>query len=173
MVPEGNPEDNNMDQTRIKYISTAGLIAAIYVVLILIFYYSSFMVNQIRFAEALTVLPFLTPAAIPGLYVGCLLGNIMGGQGWIDIVLGPLLTVGAAVATRSIRVSFGDTKTGMALAPLPPVLINAFGVPFYLSSLYAVDYWAVVVAVGTGQLLACYVIGLPLLILLRKRGIFV
>ncbi len=162
-----------MEKSRTRYISEAGLIAAIYVVLILIFYYSSFLVQQIRFAEALTVLPFLTSASIPGLYVGCLLGNIIGGQGWIDIVLGPLLTLGAAIATRTIRVSFGDTKLGMALAPLPPVLINAFGVPFYLASLYAVDYWAVVLAIGTGQIIACYVIGLPLLILLRKRGIFV
>lgn len=162
-----------MNSRRIRYIATAGLIAAIYVLLILIFYYSSFLVNQIRFAEALTVLPFLTPAAIPGLFIGCFLGNIMGGQGWIDIVIGPLLTLGAAIATRSIRASFGDTKTGMALAPLPPVLINAFGVPFYLASMYEVDYWAVVVSIGLGQLIACYVIGLPLLILLRKRGVFV
>jgi len=162
-----------MNSKRIRYIATAGLIAAIYVLLIVIFYYSSFLVNQIRFAEALTVLPFLTPAAIPGLFIGCFLGNIMGGLGWIDIVIGPLLTLAAAIATRTIRVSFGDTKTGMALAPLPPVLLNAFGVPFYLSSMYAVDYWAVVTSIGLGQLVACYVIGLPLLILLRKRGIFV
>ena len=162
-----------MDKTRIKYISTAGLIAAIYVVLSVVFMPISFGVYQVRIAEALAVLPFLTAAGIPGVFVGCFVSNIIGGMGWLDITLGSLLTLAAAIATRTIRVSFGDTRKGMLLAPLPAVLINAFGVSIYLAPMLGFSYWFSVQMIGIGQVIACYVIGLPLLILLRKRGIFV
>ena len=162
-----------MDKTRIKYISTAGLIAAVYALLALVFMPISFGVYQVRVAEALTILPFLTPAAIPGLFVGCLVANVIGSMGWLDITLGSLLTLAVAIATRTIRASFGDTKKGMLLAPLPAVLFNAFGVSVYLAPLLGFNYWFSVQMIGIGQLVACYAIGLPLLILLRKRGIFV
>ncbi|UCE24333.1 MAG: QueT transporter family protein [Candidatus Zixiibacteriota bacterium] len=162
-----------MKSRRIRYISSSGLIAAVYAVLTLVALPISFGVYQVRIAEALTVLPFLTAAAIPGLYVGCVLANIIGGMGWLDIVIGPLITLVAAFATRFIRNHLGDTTRAMVLAPLPPVIFNAFGVSLYLAPLLGFNYWFSVQMVGIGQLVACYVIGLPLLILLRKRGIFV
>ena len=162
-----------MKSKRIRYISSSGLIAAVYAVLTLVALPISFGVYQVRIAEALTVLPFLTAAAIPGLYVGCVLANIIGGMGWLDIVIGPLITLIAAFATRLIRNRLGDTTRAMVLAPLPPVVFNAFGVSLYLAPLLGFNYWFSVQMVGIGQLVACYVIGLPLLILLRKRGIFV
>ncbi|UCG62063.1 MAG: QueT transporter family protein [Candidatus Zixiibacteriota bacterium] len=162
-----------MNSRRIRFISTSGLIAAVYTLLALVFMPISFGVYQVRVAEALTVLPFLTGAAVPGLYVGCVLANVIGGMGWLDIVIGPLLTLAAAIATRTIRIQFGDTRKGMLLAPLPPVIINAFGVSIYLGPLLGFGYWFCVQWIGLGQIVACYVIGLPLLILLRKRGIFV
>ena len=61
----------------------------------------------------------------------------------------------------------------MLLAPLPAVLFNAFGVSVYLAPLLGFNYWFSVQMIGIGQIVACYAIGLPLLILLRKRGIFV
>lgn len=162
-----------MVSKHIRYISTAGLIAAVYVLLSLVFMPISYGVYQVRIAEALTVLPFLTAAGIPGLYVGCLVANVIGGMGWLDIVIGPLLTLACAIATRTIRVQFGDTRKAVFLAPLPPVVFNAFGVSIYLAPLLGFDYWFAVQMIAVGQLVACYVIGVPLLILLRKRGIFV
>ncbi|NOY89172.1 MAG: QueT transporter family protein, partial [FCB group bacterium] len=102
-----------------KQISLAGLIAALYVVLSLVFMPISFGVYQIRIAEALTVLPFLTPAAIPGLFIGCLLANIFGGMGWLDIVFGPLITLLAAVATRYVyHLSKSNKYLFLTLLPL-------------------------------------------------------
>jgi len=162
-----------MVSKHIRYVSTAGLIAAVYALLSVVFMPISFGVYQVRIAEALTVLPFLTSAAVPGLYVGCVVANVIGGMGWLDIVIGPLLTLAAAIATRSLRVQFGDTTKALVLTPLPPVVFNALGVSIYLAPLLGFGYWFAVQMIAIGQFVACYVIGLPLLILLRRRGIFV
>lgn len=272
-----------MHTERLKHLAVAGLVAALYVVLSVAFMPISFGVYQVRIAEALTVLPFLTAAAVPGLFVGCLVANIFGGMGWQDIVFGSLLTLGAALLTHLIAriksrrlvlapimipiillwmaaiflieghdpsiwtpicvlasigllvfsvvwesrapnrdligltiriVSFlfillllyvliariqapGYLLGGLALlaawvvtwvlavivtkglspnlllAPLPPVLFNAFGVALYLAPLMGVSYWFAVQMIGIGELVACYLIGLPLLGLLQRRsGLF-
>ena len=168
-----------MTRFGLKETALAGLIAAVYVVLGLAFLPISFGVYQLRVAEALTVLPFLSRAAIPGLFVGCLLANLFGGMGWQDIVFGPLLTLIAAILTRLVftltrrlretQTVAGDTL-GVALAPLPPVLINAFGVSAYLAPIMGVGYWFSVQMIGVGQLAACYGLGLPLLKLMQKRS---
>lgn len=106
----------------VREISIAGLIAAVYTVLGVAFLPISFGVYQVRIAESLTVLPFLTRAAIPGLYVGCLLANIFGGMGWLDIVFGPLITLAAAILTRSAR-HLPSGKTSIYVAGLPVVLM--------------------------------------------------
>jgi uncharacterized membrane protein len=157
----------------------AGLIAALYVVLGLAFLPISFGVYQLRVAEALTVLPFLTRAAIPGLFIGCLLANLFGGMGWQDIVFGSLLTLIAAILTRLVylfsrrlqkaQIVSSDTL-GVVLAPLPPVLINAFGVAAYLAPIIGLGYWFSVQMIGVGQLAACYGLGVPLMKLMQKRG---
>jgi len=155
-----------VDKPRLSQTAQAGLIAAVYLLLSLIFYPISFGVYQVRVAEALTVLPFLTGAAVPGLYVGCLLANIFGGMGWQDVLFGSLLTLVAAVLTRmTVRI-----RRGWLLAPLPPVVINAFGVSLYLAPILGVGYWFSVQMIGVGQLVSCYAIGLPLLRLLQKRS---
>jgi len=268
-----------------RELSAAGLIASLYTILSLVFLPISFGVYQIRIAEALTVLPFLTRAAIPGLYIGCLLANILGGMGWLDIVFGPIITLAAAVLTRlvcclsrttvsallaglpvifmwggalyfltsfkitpgtavgsvlsivslllmtlavirqsdntSSRTSvlilkllsvimaavsivllittsdiyfivmgaflliaalllvmllaqfwFQGKNPNILIAPLPPVLLNAFGVSLYLAPLLGFNYWFSVQMIGVGELIACYLIGLPVLMALRKRKIF-
>ncbi len=257
----------------------AGLIAAVYAVLGLAFFPISFGVYQVRVAEALTVLPFLTRAAIPGLFIGCMVANVYGGMGWQDIVFGSLITLAAAILTRLVyhlsRTRLSDAVStipvfllfagglvllcrstfqppviscavisvsllvvsvrpkgrkqpprsvvlvsrmvsalalvaaiglappaadrmvffmgGMALgaawiitviltmmrlrgenlnlllAPLPPVILNAFGVSLYLAPILEFNYWFVVQMVGIGQLIACYLLGLPLLRLLQRR----
>ncbi len=162
-----------MRKFTIKDLSIAGLVAAVYAVLSLIFQPISYGVYQVRIAEALTVLPFLTPAAIPGLYIGCLLANILGGMGWMDIVIGPLITLVAAFFTYWLS-TIKNIKKGMllVLAPLPPVVLNAFGVSAYLAPIIGVGFWFCVQMIGIGQLAACYAIGLPLLLILRRRKIF-
>ena len=162
-----------MEKFHLREISIAGLIAAVYTVLALIFMPVSFGVYQVRISEALTVLPFLTRASIPGLFIGCFLANIFGGMGWVDIVFGSILTLISAVMTFWVsRLGSLSEKQRMALAPLPPVVVNAFGVSLYLAPLIGVNYWFSVQMIGVGQLISCYIIGLPLLIILKKRQIF-
>ncbi|MBD3333459.1 QueT transporter family protein [candidate division GN15 bacterium] len=158
-----------MGSRHARYVATAGMVAALYALLSVVFLPISFGVYQVRIAEALTVLPFLTPAAIPGLYVGCLLANVIGGMGWLDILVGPLITLVAALVTRWIAVSFKKTNIALALAPLPPVLFNAIGVSAYLAPLIGVSFWFAVQMIAIGQIGACYVLGVPLLMLLRRR----
>jgi uncharacterized membrane protein len=158
-----------MGSQQARYVATAGLIAALYALLSVVFLPISFGIYQVRIAEALTVLPFLTPAAIPGLYVGCLLANIIGGMGWLDILVGPLITLTAALATRWIALTFRQSNVAVALAPLPPVVFNAFGVAAYLAPLIGVSFWFAVQMIAIGQIGACYLFGVPLLLLLRRR----
>ena len=82
--------------TRTKYLTHAAIIAAVYVVLTIIFAPISYGQVQVRISEALTVLPYFTPAAIPGLFIGCIIANIYGGAGIIDIIFGSLATLFAA-----------------------------------------------------------------------------
>lgn len=143
-----------------NYLVQAALIAAIYAVLTIAFAPLSYGQVQIRFAEALTVLPAFTPAAIPGLFVGCLVANIYGGGGIIDIVFGSLATLAAAY------LSFRMPRKW--LVPMPPVLVNAVVVGFILNYLYQLPLLISMVWVGMGQLIACYAIGYPLLLALGK-----
>ena len=273
-----------MKRFTVRELASAGLIASLYTVLSLVFMPISFGVYQVRIAEALTVLPFLTRAAIPGLYIGCLLANIIGGMGWLDIVFGPLITLAAAFLTRGAyhlsgrgwsmilstvpivlmwsgavyllcgfamnptrwlglavslaalalavlaeralfecprprlferlsrilavvgalvatlllrtttdthvflcggivllatpvvammltRIRLTGGNPSLLIAPLPPVLLNAFGVSLYLAPLLGFSYWFSVQMVGVGQLIACYLIGVPLLMALKRRNI--
>jgi uncharacterized membrane protein len=161
-----------MASMRLSDTAQAGLIAAAYALLSLVFYPMSFGVYQVRVAEALTVLPFLTPAAVPGLFIGCALANLFGGMGWQDVVIGSLLTLVAAVLTM-LTGRLKGVRYAWLLAPLPPVLVNAFGVSLYLAPLMGVSYWFAVQMIGIGQLASCYLLGIPLLRLLQKRiGLF-
>jgi len=151
-----------------KDVALAGMIAALYAALTILLAPISYGVYQVRVSEALTVLPFLYPMAIPGLFIGCLIANIFGGNGLQDIIFGSLFTLLAACLTYWTS-KIKTKKLGMALAPLPPVIINAFGVAAYLSPITGMAYFFVVQFVGIGQLAACYVLGLPLLIYLIKK----
>ncbi|MDD3731996.1 MAG: QueT transporter family protein [candidate division Zixibacteria bacterium] len=268
-----------VNKLNLRELSIAGLIAAVYAVISLVFLPVSFGIYQVRIAEALTVLPFITVAAVPGLFIGCLIANIFGGMGWPDIVFGSLVTLVAALATRyifhfnkkknsrwwsvlplvliwfgaiylmgssginlivvvisifsvlllwyAVKLDVVDKKSVMLvtflkilslaliivaiymgyyrsdeiifflgalsvacawvitlvvviywlkghnpsilLAPLPPVIFNAFGVSAYLAPIAGFDYWFSVQMIGIGQMIACYLLGLPLLLFFEKR----
>jgi len=150
-----------------KQISIGGVVAALYFVITITPGISAISYGQfqIRIAEALTVLPFIYPGAIAGLFVGCLLANIFGPFGIQDIIFGSFLTLNAAWLTYFLR------QTGRPiLAPLPPVILNAFGVSAYLHFIFGEPYWLFVLTIGLGEVIACYGIGYPLLkFLLREK----
>ncbi len=147
-----------MKQKQITFLVQAAMIAAIYVVLTIVFSAFSFGEVQVRLSEALTILPFFTPAAIPGLFVGCLLGNILGGAILPDIVFGSLATlVGASLSYVLRKHKF--------LVPLPPIIANTIVVPFVLYYGYGINLPIpfMMLTVGAGEVLSCGVLGMILL----------
>ena len=147
-----------------RQIATAGIIAAIYAVLSL--FSSVFGIAygpiQCRFSEALTVLPFFLPEAIPGLFVGCLVTNLMSTVGPLDLIFGSLATLLAALWTRRMPNKW--------LAPLPPVICNAVIIGAMIAWYevgFTEAFWGMfafnALTVGIGEAIACYVLGLLLL----------
>lgn len=152
-----------MDKTnkKLRFIVQTGIIAAIYAVLTILSAPLSYGPIQVRLSEALCVLPFFTPAAIPGLFLGCIIANTFGGLGPIDIIFGSLATLISAGITYFIKVKW--------LVPLPAVIINAVAVGFILNIVLSAPLFATMGYVAAGQLVACYGLGLPLLYLLNKQ----
>ena len=158
-----------------KFITRAAIIGAIYTALTLAVLLTplgalAFGPIQFRVSEALTVLPALTPAAVPGLFVGCLVSNLVGtaagvAGGILDIVFGSLASLIAAYLSYRLR-------RHTWLVPLPPVIINAVVVGLVLH--FALDFplLMTMLTVGAGQAIACYLLGLPLLLMLKRTNIF-
>ncbi len=153
-----------MRNKNINFLTQAAMIAAIYVVLTYVFAPFSFGEVQVRIAEALTILPVFTPAAIPGLFVGCLIGNILGGAILPDIIFGSLATLIGAFFTYQLR------DKNKFLAPLPPIAANTIVVPFVLRYGYgvALPIPFMMLTVGIGEVLSCGVLGMVLYFALRK-----
>ena len=141
----------------------AAIIAALYTVLTLLLQPLSYGEVQIRFSEALTLLPILLPEAVPALAVGCLLANILGGCTIFDIVFGTLATLLAALCTRRLRDRFW-------LAALMPVLFNGVIVGAVVHYCYAPVFPLPLsmLSVAAGEAVACLVVG-PLLVRVMQR----
>lgn len=152
-----------MRNKAILYLVQAAIIAALYAALALIFAPISYGLVQVRISEALTILPMFTPAAVPGLLIGCLLANLVGGLGIYDIVFGSLATLLAAFLSYKLR-------RHRFLVPLPPTIVNAIVVGAMLTYVFNVGapLWMSMLYVGAGQLVACYALGIPLSIALSK-----
>ncbi len=142
-------------------MTRVAVIAALYAALTLLLAPISYGAVQFRVAEALTLLPILTPAAVPGLFIGCLAANLLGGATALDVVFGSLATLAAALMTRRLREK-------PVLAALPPVLVNALVVGAVLALAYNLPFWLTALEVGAGQLAACFALGLPLYCALRR-----
>lgn len=153
-----------MKNKNILFMTQAAMIAAIYVVLTYVFAPFSFGEIQVRIAEALTILPVFTPAAIPGLFVGCLIGNILGGAILPDIIFGSMATLIGAVFTYQLR---NQTKF---IAPLPPIAANTIVVPFVLRFGYGVGLPIpfMMLTVGIGEIISCGVLGMIVYFALNK-----
>ena len=152
----------------VRYLTQAAMIAAIYVVL-------TFIANalglangaiQIRFSESLCILPYFTSAAIPGLFIGCLISNILTGCALPDIVFGSIATLIGAYVTYLLR-------KYKWLSPIGPILANALIVPFILLYAYGVrPLWLSFITVTIGEIISCGILGMILLFSLdRYRNI--
>ena len=153
-----------MKNKNVVFMAQAAMIAAIYVLLTIVFAPFSFGEVQIRIAEALTILPVFTPAAIPGLFIGCLIGNIFGGAVLPDIIFGSLATLIGALGTWILR------DKNRFLAPLPPIISNSLIVPFVLRYAYGVNLPIpfMMLTVGIGEIIGCGVLGIVLHTALSK-----
>lgn len=154
-----------MYNSKVKFLTQAAMIAALYVVLTLLanaLGLASYAI-QVRFSEALTILPFFTFAAIPGLFAGCILSNILTGCMPLDVIFGSLATLLGALGTYALR-------RHKWLAPVPPIFANTLIVPFILSYVYqfegSIPYF--MITVGAGELISCGLLGMLLLFPLEK-----
>lgn len=154
-----------------KFITQAAIIAALYVVLT--YFINAFNLAsgaiQVRISEALTVLPFFTPAAIPGLFLGCIISNIFAGGVVWDIIFGSIATLLGALGTYALR------NQKPIFAVIPPILSNAIIIPFVLSFAYGIEGSIpfFMLTVGIGEVISCGILGYILLKALEKnRNIF-
>lgn len=160
-----NREQNKI---RLKMITQGALIAAMYVALTYVFQPISFGAIQVRIAEALTILPIFTPAAIPGLFIGCVLGNTLGGAVAWDIVFGSLATLIGAIFTYLLR------KKHPLIGTVPPIVSNTLIVPFVLKYAYQVEMSIplLMLTILVGEVISCGAIGGLLGIALKRSRVF-
>ena len=148
-----------------RYLTNAAIIAAVYIVLTLITNALGLANGaiQVRISEAMCVLPMFTPAAIPGLFIGCMLSNIFTGCVIWDIIFGSLATLIGAVFTYNLR-------KYKRLALLPPIIANTAIIPFVLKFAYGFPdgLWYFIVTVGIGEIISCGILGTLLYGYLKK-----
>lgn len=150
-----------------QQMATAGIIAAVYAALTLLLPIPQYGGIQFRVAEAMTVLPFLFPEAVPGLTVGCFLANLLGSPMPVDWIVGTAATLLAAIWTSRLR--------HRVLAPLPPVICNMVLVGAEIAWFFPTEgmgFWAAfgfnALTVGIGEAAACFILGTLLLRVLPR-----
>jgi len=159
--------------SRALFLAQAAMVAALYIVLTIIANALG-MANyniQVRFSEALTILPYFTPAAVPGLFIGCLLSNILTGCALPDIIFGSLATLLGALGTYALR-------RWKWCAPVCPIIANTIIVPLILVYGYGLMIDGMTLAqclgmycltVGAGEVISCGILGMILLNVLEKN----
>ena len=154
-----------MKSKKLVFICQAAVIAALYVVLTYVFSAFASGVIQVRVSEALTILPAFTPAALPGLVIGCLLSNTLTGCVLLDIIFGSVATLIGALGSYALR-------RHTWLVPIPPIVSNMIIVPFVLRYAYgATDAFPFMIAtVGAGEIISCYLLGMLLYGALKKMN---
>ena len=152
-----------MKENKTRNLVFSALIASIYVVLTLLLRPISYGPIQFRVSEALCVLPYFTPAAIPGVFIGCLISNLLGGAVLMDIVFGSLATLIGAIGSWLLR-------RNRWLVSLPPILSNTLIIPWVLKFAYGSEdlVWYMMITIGIGEILAIGVLGQLLISVLAK-----
>lgn len=152
-----------MKENKTRNLVFGALIAAIYVVLTLLLRPISYGPIQFRVSEALCVLPYFTPAAIPGVFIGCLISNLLGGAVLMDVVFGSVATLIGAIGSWVLR-------RNRFLVSIPPILSNTLIIPWVLKFAYGSEdlIWYMMVTVGIGEILAIGVLGQLLISVLAK-----
>ena len=152
-----------MKENKTRNLVFSALIASIYVVLTLLLRPISYGPIQFRVSEALCVLPYFTPAAIPGVFIGCLISNLLGGAVLMDIVFGSLATLIGAIGSWLLR-------RNRWLVSLPPILANTLIIPWVLKFAYGSEdlVWYMMITIGIGEILAIGVLGQLLISVLAK-----
>ncbi|NLL37065.1 MAG: QueT transporter family protein [Fretibacterium sp.] len=148
---------------RMRRLALGGMIAAAYAALTVLLAPISYGPIQLRISEALTLLPFYFPEAVPGLFIGCLVANFLGGYGILDVIVGSSATLLAACLTRR--------APNLPLAALPPIVANMLLVGTMLHFLTGAPFLFTVLYVGCGEAGACCFLGVPLMLIMEKRGL--
>lgn len=162
-------KSNKQRTVSVHYLTTAAIIAALYVVftgLSAAFGLASGVI-QVRLSEALTVLPYFTNAAVPGVTIGCLLANLLTGAPLPDIIFGTLASFLGVLGASLLR------KKKYLIA-LPTILSNAIIIPLVLQYAYGIPdaFWYLFLTVGAGELISAGILGTLLLQVLQKRKLF-
>ncbi|MCR4817948.1 MAG: QueT transporter family protein [Fretibacterium sp.] len=148
-----------------KSLASGAMIAALYAVLTFAMAPISYGPVQFRISEALTLLPWYLPEAVPGLFIGCVVANFFGGYGMVDMFFGSLATLIGALLTRK--------APQLWAAALPPVVSNMIIIGAMLHVLIGVPLIATALYVGVGEAGACFLVGIPVMKLLERRGILI
>ncbi len=156
---------------KVRFLTQAAMIAALYTALTFIAAALGLanQAIQVRFSEALTILPAFTPAAIPGLFIGCIISNLLTGCAIYDIIFGSIATLLGALGTYAL-------KKHKYLTPIPPIAANTIIIPFVIKYVYqsdgAIPFF--MLTVGIGEIISCGILGLILFTALekQKRNIF-
>ena len=159
---------NKKEKNSLIYITEASAVAALYVAITIVIGPLGNAAIQCRISEAMCILPIFTPAAIPGLTIGCLISNIATGCLWQDVLFGTLATLIGAAGARLLRRIWW-------LTPIPTVLANTIIVPFVLSYAYGVPDGIpfLMLTVGIGEVISAYVLGIVLYFALRKNARYI
>ncbi len=144
-----------MNKKKSSFITQGAVIAALYVVLTIVFAPFSFKEVQVRIAEALTIMPMFTPAAVPGLTVGCLIANGITGAPLPDMIFGSLATLIGAAGTWLLR------KKSPSIAVIPPIAANMLIIPFVLRYAYGVPLPIplMMATIAIGEIISCGILG--------------
>ena len=151
-----------MNNKPVYKLARAAIVVAAYAVLTIILYPIGSGWIQVRVSEAMTLLPMLFPETAFGLFVGCIISNVYGGN-IFDIIFGSLATLIAGLITAKIKNKW--------LAPLPPIICNGLIVGIMLAALEGLPWYMYLVYIGTvaaGEAIACYALSVPLIILIEK-----
>ena len=184
-----------MKNKNVLFMTRGAMIAAAYVVLLMVFAPFGFGGVQVRIAEMLTILPFFSFAAVPGVFLGCLIGNILGGCALPDVIFGSLTTLVAAFLTYGIgkmarSLNYGSLPTAeskgpsgnkkmsgtlfwLILASIPPIVLNALVIPFILRYAYGepLPIPFLMLTVGLGEVISCGVFGVVLGQALKRKNL--